>query len=358
LLGRRWWDLHRIDVRVLTDADECGLNGQTMRRLAQRAKVHGLRGLHSKLYIIDDEVLLTSANLTASAFSARYETGAWLNRKQSDEMIRVFEEWWKGLSRRLDPESLRKIASRKSPHFGEDLPRMPLTRLHALPPDPGDFGEHNLSHIFGDYEPFLQDYRVLAGEYKKHTRVWPYLPLYFELDGFLSYLFRDHPKRPSRPYTKLPVRQLTSSTRTRELRRFLEEFRCAATANSRDGRWRVDHSRRVRELLSRSNIHKLRRAEIEEVVAGLNCMNDMRPRNRFLLHPGNTTTVIRSAWTDLLYGPGPIVDRMGFCAERLYGFKRSSIQELIGFFAPDKYPLRNLTVNAGLRFFGFNVSAD
>jgi hypothetical protein len=57
----------------------------------------------------------------------------------------------------------------------------------------------------------------------------------------------------------------------------------------------------------------------------------------------------------LLYGTQPDTERMSLCASRLFGFKKSSVQELLGFFAPKDYPLRNATVNAGLRFFGFDV---
>jgi hypothetical protein len=86
-------------------------------------------------------------------------------------------------------------------------------------------------------------------------------------------------------------------------------------------------------------------------------MGDGRQRSRFLSQK-NSTATIRKAWNHLLYGSEPDTERMSMCASKLYSFKRSSVQELLGFYAPKKYPIRNATVNAGLRFFGFNVSAD
>jgi hypothetical protein len=85
-------------------------------------------------------------------------------------------------------------------------------------------------------------------------------------------------------------------------------------------------------------------------------MNDARLPTMFVKR--NTPSSIRKAWTNLLYGTGPLTERMSICAENLSHFKKSSIQELLGFYDPSTYPLRNKPVNAGLRFLGFDIPAN
>lgn len=323
LIGRTWWDNTRIEVRLLTDSQEGNLNGATVQRLAQRGSVHDLRGLHAKLYIIDDSVLLTSANLTGTAFSKRYEAGIWLTGSRASTIIKLFETWWDKHSARLAPELFAQITSKRQGNAGEGSGNA-LSNLCSLPPDPGDFGGHQLVGLFGDYDAFLIDYRTVTDEYLTTvSRIWPSLPVYFEIDGWLNYLFRDHPKRPSKRFEQYPPRTLTEARRREEIRRSAGQFHAAMQGN--DGQWRPDHSRLVRRLLSRRNIRAITRPQIREVASALNCMNDGRQKSRFLSRK-NSTARIRAAWTELLYGTQPVTERMGICAGRLYSFKRSSVR--------------------------------
>ena len=180
--------------------------------------------------------------------------------------------------------------------------------------------------IFLDYVPFLKDYRVLTREYVSVQRIWPKVPIYFEIDGFLDYLFRHHPKRPTKRFEKDPPRNLSKADRPREIRALAKQFKDWADREKKDGRSSVSHSRLVRRLLSRRNIKVLTRAQIREVVAGLNCMNDPRQRARFLKSSQNSTAAIRTSWEGLLFGTQPDTERMSLCANRLFSFKRSSVQ--------------------------------
>lgn len=80
-------------------------------------------------------------------------------------------------------------------------------------------------------------------------------------------------------------------------------------------------------------------------------------KSKFLNPKNNDIETICSAWEKLLYGSAPLQARMSECKNTLKYFGNSSIQELIGFFDPEKYPLRNANSNAGLRFFGYDISA-
>ncbi len=96
LIGTRWQNHSDVKVRLLTDKENKGwLDPTTIRKLASRGKVKHLRGLHAKIFIIDDNVLVTSANLTGTAFERRYEIGAFLSSSESVQVIKYFEEWWK-----------------------------------------------------------------------------------------------------------------------------------------------------------------------------------------------------------------------------------------------------------------------
>jgi hypothetical protein len=182
------------------------------------------------------------------------------------------------------------------------------------------------------------------------------MPIYFEVDGFLDFLFRHHRDRISKPFKDEPHRKLNETQRRNEIRTLAQKFKPWAEQNRTDGQWRLTHSKLIQDVLSRDRIKDLSPAGIRQVVEALNCMNDARQRNRFLTN--NSAKSVKQAWTNLLYGKQPLLERRSMCAESLFSFKRSSVQELLGFYDPRTYPIRNLPVNAGLRFFGFDISAD
>lgn len=353
VLGRRWWDNGAINVRLLTD-EEGKPNGHTLRRFAQKGSIHHIRGLHAKIYVIDNQVLLASANLTGAAFARRYEAGVLLTGKPAESAIKLFESWWDKLSRPFDSSLLSELLRVRRNDAGEDVSE-PLRILHSLPDDPGDYGGHRLANTFLDYPQFLEFYKILAQEYVALPRIWPKVPLYFEIDGFLDFLFHWHPSLPSKPYQKLPPRKLSSEDRRRELNVLRGGFKRWADSSNDNGHWRLSHSKLVRQRLNRSSISRLNTGGIRDIADGLQCLKDARVRDRFLNN--NTPATIRIAWRDLLHGRGLLTEKMSICASRLFGFKRSCVQELLGFFEPHKYPLRNANVNAGLRYLGFDVSS-
>jgi hypothetical protein len=184
------------------------------------------------------------------------------------------------------------------------------------------------------------------------------VPINFEIDSFLDFLYRHDPGRLSKKFVKQPPRSLTQSHRTQEVKYWAQRFRTWAEQNEEDGRSKVKNSNLVRRFLSEKHIKSITRTEIEQVTRVLNSMNDARQRNRFLNAKQNSTAVIRSAWNTLLHDSGSLTQRMSLCAGKLFSFKRSSTQELLAHYDPELYPIRNLPVNAGLRFFGFDVTTD
>jgi phosphatidylserine/phosphatidylglycerophosphate/cardiolipin synthase-like enzyme len=78
ILGTNW-QRNVGDVRLLTDIDAKGFKLSTMRQFFRRGTVRTLLGLHAKVYVVDDVALVTSANLTGTAFSKRHEAGVLLS---------------------------------------------------------------------------------------------------------------------------------------------------------------------------------------------------------------------------------------------------------------------------------------
>jgi len=162
-----------MNVEVCLLTDETGSpNGETLKRFEQRGPIYHLTGLHAKLYIVDDFVLLTSANLTDTAFTKRHETGVILQGDDAHAAVDLFRAWCLLPSLRLfDWGTLGRLVHRNR-NAGEDGSEA-LPQLFQLPPDPGDFGSHELTNIFLDYERFLNSYKTLRDAYVSVQRIWP-----------------------------------------------------------------------------------------------------------------------------------------------------------------------------------------
>ena len=96
VLGIRWIEHGEISVRLITDdsVPAC-VNAETVQEFMDRGIVRLLKGLHAKVYIGDDQVLLSSANLTKTAFSKRHEVGVLLDESEAQDVIALFQYWWR-----------------------------------------------------------------------------------------------------------------------------------------------------------------------------------------------------------------------------------------------------------------------
>ncbi len=154
------WQQDAKDIRMLTDVEARGFRIDTLKQFFRRGTVRTLLGLHAKLYVMDDFVLLTSANLTGTAFSRRYEAGVVLTGQQAKNAVRLFQSWWK------KAESVREeqLPPPKS-HSGDpdNAGGGSLATLTKMPPDAED--EPLPSDKFGDYDAFLECYAHLADKY-------------------------------------------------------------------------------------------------------------------------------------------------------------------------------------------------
>ncbi len=142
LIDTRWQSCLAIQVRMLTDIGNKGwLDSITVRTIAARGEVKHLRGLHAKVYIIDDQALVTSANLTRTAFEKRDEIGVFLSGSESQRVIDIYEQWWKkaedppdGWIEALEASTERNVQG----HQSDEPVGAGLKKQYPLPEAPED----------------------------------------------------------------------------------------------------------------------------------------------------------------------------------------------------------------------------
>jgi hypothetical protein len=142
ILGLHWKEVN-VDARLLTDKNSGILAKDTLEKFAEQGPIRSLKGLHAKLYIVDDSVLVTSANLTECAFTRRYEAGLFLTGEQAKYLIDFYSSLWE----QAKPVLVHEISFTKRPIWrlvdeafrrGESL-----VKLWPLPAPPAPPGTHN-----------------------------------------------------------------------------------------------------------------------------------------------------------------------------------------------------------------------
>ncbi|MFZ4589378.1 MAG: phospholipase D family protein [Ignavibacteria bacterium] len=115
LIGNKWELEENIKMRFIIDASSKGnYDYDTLKYLLSNSKVKAksLTALHAKIYIIDDECLVTSANLTYTAFACRYEIGIHLSKQESKPIFDYFDELW-GKSKNITIKDLGRRSGNK-----------------------------------------------------------------------------------------------------------------------------------------------------------------------------------------------------------------------------------------------------
>lgn len=78
-------------------------------------------------------------------------------------------------------------------------------------------------------------------------------------------------------------------------------------------------------------------------------------RTRFLNKANNSIKTIIQQWDYLLHTGSITSTKIEKVTQSLRFFGDSAVQEVIGFYFPDKYPLMNSNSDCGMRFFGYNI---
>jgi len=361
ILGRKWQLSENISVRLLTDINECSKTSfETLCEFYKSGAVHSLPGLHAKIYIIDNNVIITSANLTETAFRKRYEMGVLLRGSDAEQAISQYNLWWKKTSIPITLKNIKDIKQKCKTSSLSSNKSNGLKNKWKLPvPQKEKKISSTGQGTLRDFEYFLSCYEDLANLYAGGERVDPKIPLYLEIDGFLDYLFH-HEKKPSSRYTRIkghkPIRPRKVKNLKNEIVQRSKEYRSWLSNEDNDIYWRVKRSELIRSKLNKKSIKKLNWNDLEEIAGSLNCMNSL-PINKakFLNKKNNKLNNIVSGLIVLIHGKDDIKLRLLHCKNKINHFGGSSVQEIIGFYFPEKYPIRNSNSNAGLRYFGYDV---
>lgn len=351
IMGTNWRFNPGMDFRLLTDIRNADyINKETYELFKQYATINTLAGLHAKIYILDDTVFITSANLTGAAFSKRYEIGVML--ENSEDTIETFEHWWsiaKPVAATWSPQPSTK---RKQSSEPEESDTENLKNLWKLP---------NIKIKGSDFKDYFQTltyYNEFALIYEQYgAKLSKQLSLYQEVDLFFNYLFHEE-SQPSKPYyTDREPGNLSKAQQLTLFKRYFKTYTKWLETNTSYFTNRQRDISFIKKLLSEKNIDSIDREDIRSIVSCLNCMNSL-PLNKvkFLNPDNNTVDNIVKYWKVLLFETeSDITQRMQICKNGLYSFGKSSIRELIAYHKPNEYPIINTNSNSGLRFFGYNV---
>ncbi|MEO0094104.1 MAG: phospholipase D-like domain-containing protein [candidate division WOR-3 bacterium] len=347
IIGTKWITDTDVDVRLITDtSNEQYIKSDTIKKFQNRAEIKTLSGLHAKIYIIDNNAIITSANLSGFAFSKRYEIGILLD---SEKCAKVFLGWWqisKKVASSWIPRHKYKV-KREEPFHSKER-----GNLFELPEPPTKI------KVFKDYPNYLKAYNHFKQVYEKHVkRVWENVPIYHEIDSFLNYLYHEHPNCPSKKFKRKKYRVLPDEKRIIELKKYILQYKkWLPTSVFESAESRLNRIKTVQKLLSPRRISKLKRIDIKSIVSCIHAMNLAMAKKKFLNPRNNALSTIKTAWHELLHDDSKPIDlRMEECKHKLFGFGKSSIQDLISCYRPEKYPVINSNSNCGLKFFGYDI---
>ncbi len=363
ILGKKWDLASDINIRLLTDLDECSrISFETLMHFYKVGVIQNLPALHAKIYIVDDSVIITSANLTEAGFSKRYEMGVLLKGADAEDAISQFNFWWKSKSKEVSLQEIKQLKSKCAKGEPDSEPGRKLPLLWNLPPAVKKPAKLSSQGKLSDFDYFVRCYNDLIKNYTDCQSLMPKMPINLEIDGMLDYLFH-HGKRPSSIYGRVQGETPIAPQQFKNHKNLKDEIKhCAEkykkwVESGNDISWRQDRVKIIQSKLAIESIKKLNWDELQEVVDCLNCMNSYAiNKTRFLNPKNNDLRDIRNNLHLLLHGEGDIKARMIKCRDALKYFGDSSVQELVGFYYPTTYPIRNGNSNAGLRYFGYDVS--
>lgn len=345
IIGGNWMRSH-IDFRVLTDVESGFIRHDTYTGFiaSPNTEIRSLFNLHAKIYLIDDWCLLTSANLTGMAFSARHEVGQVVS--SLEQVVKLFDQWWKKAQAVSSvPKSLPKSLADR-----EDLPKP--KRLYKLPQYTSGASDQFLKKC-DQFKEFASLYESVTGRNQQMVREG--FSLYEEVDYFFFFLYDRHPEKPSKEYTK-EVRSLTPKEEKKEIRLKQEirhYFKSMPYAPG-SGQWRLDNRNLIRELLPFKAGSSPRKQEIKKVLDRLHCLDNYGWNKRDILAE-NKPQSIASSWNRLIESPSINFQLIKEVIGEIKYFGMSSACELIGCYYYDTYPKINRVSESGMRFFGFDI---
>lgn len=347
IIGGNWRNVN-IDFRVLTDAESGFIREDTYNEFSSVSNgcVRSLNSLHAKIYIVDDWCLLTSANLTGTAFSYRFEVGT------DTEDIGEVESYFIALWRNTDIWTLEKWHKGNESNYDsyEDNKRAFKKKFELPPYDAGKEKYDKYLAQCSIFQKFADKYKEVTG--RNQQMVKDGFTLLQEVDYLFNYL--EHVLKVSKNQTK-PAK-FTGKPEERILRYF-KIMSKTYDSNGDDVIRRLHDTALVKDLTSQSKIMSLRKKDVESILDTFNCLglgNNTHGHKTAILE-FNKLNVILKNWDQLL-NQGPITyEKVITCQKAIDHFGESSVSELIAWRFPDEFPIMNSCSKNGLRFFGIKI---
>ena len=152
----------QLDFKLLTDINNInGIDKETLIKFLNVGSVKTLDMLHAKIYVIDDECLITSANFSKTAFCKRYEIGEIINF--NNEIESILKLWWEEYAKEVN---LSDVQSKNYKYYQKSE----IGNIHNLPPILWTLlPQKNNTRINGKITPEMtqQAYAIARDIYKK-----------------------------------------------------------------------------------------------------------------------------------------------------------------------------------------------
>ncbi len=341
------WKKSDIDFRVITDMETGFIRQDTFDEFINNHpnSIRSLKSLHAKIYIVDDWCLVSSANLTGTAFSKRYEIGT--DDVNLKEVETFFNSLWENKKAKLVTSWSK---GKKQSQIDFEDGDVSYDKLMNLPPYSA--GTEKMDKYLAQcsrYIDFANTYEKITG--RCQDMVADGFTLFQEVDYLFNYL--EHEVCVSNELTEVQYR--TKSSRNSLIKKYFKEISKHYKQNRSYELRRVNSAKLVKELTSPSKIETINAEEIRAVLDTFNCFglgtNMHGHASRFINE--NSLDDIRFHW-DALLNHGDITgEKVNECC-KLRHFRDSSVSELIAWRFPDKYPIMNTCSRKGLWFFGID----
>lgn len=341
ILGGNWMRAN-IDFRILTDVDAGFIREDTFKEVnaSTNSQIKTLLSLHAKIYIIDDWCMLSSANLTGTAFSRRYEIGCECTNINDVESL--YLKWW-NLATLVSSIDNKKIHN----EIIDYQDGKSFSKKCKLP----RYTTHKTDKFLVKCDKFIEFakyYERTTGRNKQ--MISDGFTLYQEVDYFFNYLYHIAPNKPSNSYKNKPARNLSDKQKRKEVLKYFKQMPYDKTSEH----FRIERSTFIQESLNSKNINSLTMKDIKEILECFHCLSSY-PINRTRIVNNNKINDIKKAW-DTLLNTGTInSEKIEDVKKSINFFGDSCASELIAWYMPDKYPMMNLNSESGMRFFGIQI---
>ena len=257
------WKRSDIDFRVITDIETGFMRQDTFDDFIENHpnSIRTLKSLHAKIYIVDDWCLVSSANLTGTAFSKRYEIGT--DDVNINEVETFFNSLWENKKTKL-VTSWSKGKKQSQIEFEDG--GVGYDKLTNLPTYSARMGKMD------KYLTQCSKYKTFAKHYEKITgrcrdMVDDGFTLLQEVDYLFNYL--EHVVCVSKELTK--VQQRTESTRNSLIKKYFKEISTHYEQNRNYELRRINSTKLVKKLTSPTKIKTISAKEVRTVLDTFNC---------------------------------------------------------------------------------------